>query len=121
MNNDVIGTVLVVEDEPDMAFLIRMFLRQGGYEVVEASHGVIALDRIEEATPDLVVTDLMMPVMSGRELIARLRSDTARATIPILAISANPNGAAEADAVLRKPFGSKELLERVRTLIGDGS
>ena len=100
-----------------MRFLVRMTLESAGYEVVEANHGAAALERAQESRPDLVVTDLMMPVMSGRELIDRLRSNPETAAIPILVLSANSNLSAwGADAVLSKPFDPGALLEHVRTL-----
>ena len=58
-------TILVVDDESSMRFLLRMILESAGYEVVEAPHGAAALERAKESPPDLVVTDLMMPVMNG--------------------------------------------------------
>jgi CheY-like chemotaxis protein len=109
--------ILVVDDEPNIRFLVRVTLEAAGYEVVEAHHGVAALERAKESRPDLVVTDLMMPVMGGRALIERLRSNPETAAIPILVISANGNlDVGEADAALSKPFDPDELLENVCTL-----
>ena len=100
-----------------MRFLVRVTLEGAGYDVVEASHGAAALERAQESRPDLVVTDLMMPVMGGWELIDRLRSNPETAAIPILVLSANGNlRAGDADAVLGKPFDLEDLLENVRTL-----
>lgn len=105
-----------------MRFLVRIILEGEGYEVVEAHHGAVALERAEESQPDLVVTDLMMPVMGGRELIDRLRSNSELASIPILVLSSNGNlVAGAADAALGKPFDPDALVERVRTLCQDGS
>ena len=72
-----------------MRFLLRVTLEGAGYEVVEAHNGAVALERAKESRPDLVVTDLMMPVMGGRELIDRLRSNPDLTTTPILILSAN--------------------------------
>lgn len=89
--------------------------------MVEAHHGTAALERVQEARPDLIVTDLMMPVMGGRELIERLRSDPETATIPIVVLSANSGLAAEdADAALSKPFDPDVLVETVQTLSQQG-
>jgi CheY-like chemotaxis protein len=102
-------------------FLVRVTLERAGYEVVEAHHGGVALERVQESRPDLVVTDLMMPVMGGRELIDRLRSDPEMASIPILILSANGNlQAGAADAALGKPFEVAALIENVRTLFQKG-
>jgi len=100
-----------------MRFLVRVTLESAGHEVVEANHGAAALERATESPPDLVVTDLMMPVMSGRELIDRLRSNPLTASIPILILSANGSlRIGDADAALAKPFDPDVLLENVRTL-----
>lgn len=114
--------VLVVDDESNMRFLLRMVFETGGFEVVEAHHGAVALERVKEEEPDLVVTDLMMPVMSGRELIERLRGDAETAGIPIVVVSANPRTTLHAvDAMLGKPFDPDELLEAARSLSGEAA
>jgi CheY-like chemotaxis protein len=102
-----------------MRFLVRVTLELAGYEVVEANHGAAALELAAASPPDLVVTDLMMPVMGGRELIDRLRTNAETSSIPILVLSANGQlRAGAADAALGKPFDAEELLENVRTLSG---
>jgi CheY-like chemotaxis protein len=111
--------VLVVDDESSMRSLTRMILESVGYEVVEAAHGAAALERVKESQVDLVVTDLMMPVMAGRELVGRLRADPETASIPIVVISANSSTVATgADAVLGKPFEAFALLEAASSLAG---
>ena len=102
--------LLIVEDEPDLRFLIRLVFEQAGHDVVEAGHGASALESIAASLPDLVVTDIMMPVMDGIELISRLRSEASTATIPILVVSGNGDLSVGADATLRKPFQPKELV-----------
>lgn len=113
--------ILVVEDEPDMRFLLRALLESGGHEVLEAHHGAVALERLEDSSPDLVVTDVMMPVMDGNELIRRLRSDPKTAAIPILAVTARARLPEEADAYLSKPFLPEEVLEAVVALVKEDS
>lgn len=110
--------ILVVDDESSMRFLIRMIFEAEGFEVVEAHTGAAALERLkEDPSPDLVVTDLMMPVMGGRELVERLRADPETAELPILVVSANANAVvAGADAVMRKPFDPDALLDTARSL-----
>jgi len=104
-----------------MRFLLRVTLEGAGYAVVEAHHGAVAITRAQESRPDLVVTDLMMPVMDGRELIDRLRADPETATTPILILSANGNlRVGHADQALSKPFDLDVLLETVRTLCQEG-
>jgi len=76
--------ILVVDDEPDERFLVGRALRRAGHEVAVASDGANALKAVQERPPDLVLTDIMMPVMDGVELIRRLRAEPATAAIPIL-------------------------------------
>lgn len=109
----------MVDDESNMRFLIRLILESAGYTVLEAPHGAAALERVTESRPDLVVTDLMMPVMGGRELVERLRADPLTATIPIVVLSSNSSTVATAaDTVLGKPFDPNSLLEATRSLAG---
>ncbi|MDQ4059287.1 MAG: hybrid sensor histidine kinase/response regulator [Actinomycetota bacterium] len=113
-----VATILVVDDESDMRFLLRMILEEAGHEVVEAGHGALALERVRKSSPDLVVTDLMMPVMPGRELIQHLRSDPETAAIPILVLSAYRADPLKVDALLDKPFRPHEVLATIDSLLG---
>jgi CheY-like chemotaxis protein len=117
-----VRTILIVDDESNMRFLLRLTLEGAGYEVVEAPHGAAALERTKESRPDLVVTDLMMPVMTGRELIERLRADPQTEEIPIVVLSANPRTTIDdVDAMLGKPFDPDKLLETARYLSGEAA
>jgi CheY-like chemotaxis protein len=109
--------VLVVDDESDQRFLLRRCFESAGYEVSEAGNGVAALQSVEDARPDLVVTDVMMPEMAGPELIIRLHAAEATAEIPILAVTGDAGLATGADAVLAKPFDRKELITVAEGLI----
>ena len=102
--------ILVVDDEPDLRFILRRIFQGAGHHVREAGHGAAALDMVAAAPPGLVVTDMMMPVMGGAELIRRLRAAPGTATIPIMAVSGDPHLAVGADAIVRKPFQRRDLL-----------
>lgn len=109
--------ILVVDDESNMRFLLRMLFESEGFEVIEAHHGAAALERVKEEQPSLIVTDLMMPVMGGRDLVARLRADAETKGIPIMVISSSRNiEVVGADAAVRKPFDIDALLDSARTL-----
>jgi CheY-like chemotaxis protein len=108
----------VVDDEPDMRFLFRYFLEIAGHEVFEANNGGAALQSVHKSPPDLVITDIMMPVMGGLELIGRLRSDPATAAIPILVVSGDTELAVAADAALAKPVWPHELVKTAGALLG---
>jgi CheY-like chemotaxis protein len=112
-----VSTVLVIDDEPDLRFLIRRILERAGHDVMEAGHGAAGMEAVKRSPPDLVVTDMMMPVMNGAEFIALLRSDPATAGIPILVVSANLQRPADADAVLSKPFEPNALTEAANALL----
>jgi CheY-like chemotaxis protein len=112
---------LIVDDEPDIRFMIRVIFEQAGHIVMEAANGATGMKRVKATPPDLVTTDVMMPVMGGIEFMEWLRSDPTTARIPILAISANSELATAADAVLPKPFENKALLRVAALLLkGDG-
>jgi CheY-like chemotaxis protein len=110
--------ILIVDDEPDLRFLLRIILEQAKHTVVEASQGEQALERAHEHRPELVMTDLMMPVMDGRELIRRLREDPDLRDVPVLLVTAVPEPTAGADAMVRKPFGPADVLDKVERTLG---
>jgi CheY-like chemotaxis protein len=112
--------ILVVDDEPDERFLVGRTLRGQGHDVTVAENGAAGLRAVEQEAPDLVVTDIMMPIMDGVEFIQRLRSDPATADIPILAASGDTHLAGAADAVLAKPYRDHYLVAIVNTLLEKG-
>lgn len=105
--------ILIVEDDPNLRTVIRLVVERAGYEVREARHGVEALESIGESVPDVIVADMRMPLMTGAELIRRIRSDSAIATIPIVLLTGLQEHPAElrlADAVVAKPFEPADLV-----------
>lgn len=108
---------MVVDDEPDLRFILRRIFQGAGHHVREAGHGAAALEMVAAARPGLVVTDMMMPVMGGAELIRRLRAAPGTATIPIMAVSGDPHLAAGADVIVAKPFRKLDLLVRLDDLL----
>jgi CheY-like chemotaxis protein len=112
--------ILVVDDEPDERFLVGRTLKKLGHDVTVAENGAAGLRAAREQVPDLVVTDVMMPVMDGAELIRRLRGDPVTAGIPILAASGDIHLAGAADAVLAKPYDDRRLVMIVNSLLEKG-
>jgi two-component system chemotaxis response regulator CheY len=115
-----LSKILVVDDEPAHRFLLRRIFERAGHVVSDAGDGAAALRAVADSRPDLVVTDMMMPVMDGAELIRRLRCEPATAGIPILAASGDPNLAVGADAVCTKPYSWRHLVEVADALLREG-
>ncbi len=108
--------ILVVDDEVAIAELLRELLDHDGVEVLVAHNGQEALEALQEDRPRLILSDVMMPVLDGRELCRRVRADPATSHIAIILMSAaHQKGAGEwgADAFIRKPFDLLTLTELV--------
>jgi two-component system, chemotaxis family, chemotaxis protein CheY len=113
----VVTSILVVDDEPDARYLLRYAFERAGYVVREAADGLAAIAAIKVSAPALVVTDMMMPVMDGMELIRQLRADPRTADIPILSVSGNYELAVGADLALDKFGDLSDLIPLVQALI----
>jgi CheY-like chemotaxis protein len=115
-----LATILVVDDERDIRFLLRFVLEKHGYRVVEAVHGGNAVALIRAERPTLVITDLMMPVMDGGELAGWLRTTNETRHIPAILVSACPERAPSEyfDRIMRKPFLPNDLIAVVEELLG---
>src|ERR671921_2828687 len=110
--------ILIVDDEPQLARVLRTGLKTHGYDVRVAADGVSALETFGDWHPDLVVTDLAMPNMDGLELCRRLR-ELSQLPIIVLSVRGEEKTKVEAldagaDDYVTKPFGMDELLARVR-------
>ena len=116
--------VLVVEDSPDIADLIRHYLERAGHTVDHLATGREVMARLREAPADLVVLDLMLPGMDGSLVCQALRQDSTTAAIPIIMLTARGEEADRirglelgADDYVVKPFSPKELVARVTALL----
>jgi two-component system KDP operon response regulator KdpE len=110
--------ILVVDDEPQITRVLRTSLQGNGHEVTVAQDGSAALDLFLKSEPDLVITDLAMPGMSGIELTRAIRE---RSTVPVIVLSVRNQDASKvaaldegADDYITKPFSIQELMARVR-------
>ncbi len=118
------SVILVVDDLPDMRALVRRTLDRQGYDTVGTSNGARALDVARKLKPQLIVTDWMMPELTGPELIERLRADPDLAGTPVVLLTAKTDDESRttavqigADAFLGKPFDELELSSIVRNLL----
>lgn len=115
--------VLVVDDNMDVRQYVSSIL-QDGYDVRQAADGKEGLDAALKTVPDLIVCDVMMPVMDGLEMCRRVKEATATSHVPVILLTSNAQESQRAegydcgaDAYITKPFSSKVLLSRVRNLI----
>jgi two-component system, chemotaxis family, chemotaxis protein CheY len=118
-------SILVVDDEVAVAEVLASLLSDAGYHVIPASNGKHALARLDEATPQLILTDFMMPLLVGKGLIAALKADPRRRDIPVVVMTSIPERtvAEQSDGYagfLRKPFRIRDVLAIVAKLIGPG-
>src|SRR6187200_2990016 len=117
----VVATILVVDDEPQIQRFLKPGLTAGGYDVASAETGQAAVKMIAATAPDLVILDLGLPDMDGKEVIREVRSWS---KVPIIVLSARDREAEKiaaldlgADDYVNKPFGIGELLARIRTAL----
>jgi DNA-binding response OmpR family regulator len=116
--------ILVVEDEPRILKVLEKRLSLAGYEVITAMDGIAGLELAKTGKPDLVVLDLMLPGMDGREVCWAIRHDPERSQLPILMLTVLAQDTdiyrgmvVGANAYLTKPFDSEVLLARIADLL----
>ena len=118
--------VLVVEDEESILLSLEFLLNKEGYAVSTARDGATALQLLERQSPDLVLLDVMLPLLDGFELCRTIRADPALVKTRIMLVTARGREAEiarglalGADAYLTKPFSTRELMDTVRALLAD--
>ena len=118
--------ILVVDDEPNIVHLARLYLERDGYQVLAVGDGQDALDTIVTEKPDLVVLDVMLPSVDGFEVCRRLRAQDN--TVPIIMVTARDDDIDKilglelgADDYLTKPFNPRELVARVKAVLRRGA
>ena len=118
------ATVLVVDDEPLIAMALEAALEDAGYEVATAANGRQGLERLAGAPrPDVVLLDMMMPVMGGAAMRAAMTADPELRAIPVVVLSSLPEEAVRARldgvaAVLRKPCTAEQVLGAIEGVLG---
>jgi CheY-like chemotaxis protein len=109
--------ILIVDDDADVRFMMRIILERAGHFVDEAGDGAQALAYVNVTRPDLVLTDFVMRVMSGQELIARIRSNPETSAIPVVGVTGHSIDESAADTVVDKPFDPGRLVDVVEMLL----
>lgn len=125
MEYDAVKHILIVDDDEMMRAFVKELLSMNNFRITEAANGKDGLKQFRDNTPDLVITDIIMPEMEGISFIRALRE--INKDIPIIAMTGNIHGRMEeylqissqlgADAVLRKPVKSQEFLDAINLLI----
>lgn len=118
--------IVVADDDLDLCELLEMKLRQSNYEVFTAMDGVQALKIVRSIRPNLVILDIMMPLMTGMEVLRELKSETATADIPVILMTAkrresdvNSGFALGVVDYIVKPFNLKDLVAQVKGVISE--
>jgi CheY-like chemotaxis protein len=116
------SNVLVVDDEYASTEVLALVLDEEGYRVTVAGNGRQALERLDEAAPDVIVTDYMMPIMNGAEMVRTIRAMPQYANVPVVLMSGVPEAMLSEhrplyDRFLHKPFDIERLLEVLRALL----
>ena len=116
--------ILIADDEPNILISLEYLMKREGFIVQVARDGQEALDAVRAAKPDLMLLDVMMPRKTGFDVCSELRADEAYASLPILMLTAKGRDtdvakglALGANAYMTKPFGTKELVAKVREML----
>ncbi|NJK40717.1 MAG: response regulator [Acaryochloridaceae cyanobacterium SU_2_1] len=117
-------TVLVVDDSPTMRAMLTDLLRRSGLEVLEAEDGLVAQNMLMNTSPDLVITDIVMPRMNGYELCRWVKNDLKTKHLPVIMCSTKGEAFDRhwgmrqgGDGYITKPFNSSEMLELIRQVL----
>ncbi len=118
-------TIMVVDDHQDVVDILRIMLESKGFNVRCAYSGKDLFAGLEELKPDLIILDIMMPVMDGLEVLTRLKGDLSTASIPVILLTAKvqyeevlQGYKTGADYYITKPFTSTQVLEGINLMLG---
>lgn len=118
--------ILIVDDEPNIVLSLEFLMQQSGFDVAVARDGAEALERMHSFQPDLVLLDVMMPVLNGFEVCQKIRENSTWNAVKIVMLSAKGREsevskglALGADAYITKPFSTRELVDRVAAMMAE--
>lgn len=116
--------ILVVEDDTNIEQLVTFKLKNSGFQVHNAHNGIEALEFLEKNSVDLIVTDIMMPIMGGKELVMELKKNPETKTIPVVMLTSRTlekeiieGFSLGVEDYIKKPFSPQELIVRIKTVL----
>ena len=117
--------ILVIDDERQVRMVLGAILRQAGYDVIDAAFGLSGYSKAQTEQPDLILLDLMMPVMDGFEVLGKLQDEPSTKRIPVIILTAKIDAASERECMrlgaadyIKKPWGPQEIEERIAMVLG---
>lgn len=120
--------ILLVDDEPNILLSLEFLMKRAGYEVFTASNGEIALEKVKQAIPDLILLDINMPILNGYQVCEQIRATPKWQHIKIILLTAKGRDvekqkgmAMGADDYISKPFSNDQLIQQVSKVLGKSS
>jgi CheY-like chemotaxis protein len=117
-------TLLLIEDNPANAKLFRIILLKNNYSLIEADDGQIGLDYAQKFLPDLILTDIQLPLMNGKDLVKRLKTETKTKDIPVIALTSFTMKGDKEECLnlgfsdyLTKPIKKDDLIHAIKTIL----
>ncbi|HXH03923.1 MAG TPA: response regulator [Candidatus Competibacteraceae bacterium] len=120
--------ILIADDEANIVISLEFLMKREGFEVDIANDGEAALEAVNDATPDLILLDVMLPKMNGFEVCQQIRANPRWQGVKIIMLTAKGRDTevakglgVGADAYMTKPFSTKDLVAQVKQLLGEGA
>ncbi len=118
--------IMIVDDEESLSELVKAILEREGFDVIIANSGVECLEKLKTVQPDLILMDMMMPIMSGRETTEKIRTDPKTKNVKVAFLTVARLSEVGMDSLkkmnisdyITKPFDNADLIKRVKRIIG---
>jgi CheY-like chemotaxis protein len=120
--------IMLVDDEPEIVYLVKLMLEREGYEVIEAKNGDECLEKLQSTMPDLILLDIMMPGLDGWEICRNIKESKKTRDIPVVMLTVRTSEDsvkksyeyAGCDAHINKPFDRKHLIDTIEEFLPRG-
>jgi two-component system, OmpR family, alkaline phosphatase synthesis response regulator PhoP len=118
----VIKKILIVDDDPDVRLFLEFNLKKKGFEISQAANGAKALEILKDHIPDLIITDMMMPILDGYGLLEAVKKNTELSHIPVIMLTGEDDKevvkrAIQPDESTKKPFSKADILAKIEKLL----